>query len=92
MNFDLYERVLNQIKTHPETWNQIYYHRFCGTAHCFGGWAEILSGNVQSREDLNTKLVATRELGISHSEANYLFSVDRTFSDFEKFLEERRKS
>lgn len=45
-NTDLAERVLAQIKDHPETWNQDDYaiQTDCGTAYCVAGWASVMTG------------------------------------------------
>ena len=49
MNVENFKRVLGHIKAHPETWNQGEWH--CGTAHCFAGHAQIMSGKVSANSD-----------------------------------------
>lgn len=43
-NVLLLRQVLEQIETHPETWDQGVYR--CGTSMCFAGWAAELSGGT----------------------------------------------
>lgn len=52
MNIDLADRVLKQIKTHPETWDQQLWigTRECGTVGCFAGWTCILGDPTARKE------------------------------------------
>lgn len=91
MNRENYKEVLAQIESDPRSWDQKVWHRnrgplgICGSAHCFAGWAEILSGH---KADYRTAAFhAQRWLEISDQEATYLFAVERTLKDFHKFLE-----
>ncbi len=88
MNLDLYQRVLDQIKANPETWDQSLWHGSCWTKHCFAGWAEILSGQTPEKYYFGTRSRAARALKISVSQAEYLFHADRTLADFAVYLEQ----
>lgn len=41
-NAELAYRVLDHIDAHPTEWDQATWK--CGSSHCFGGWAVVLSG------------------------------------------------
>ena len=82
MNVENFKRVLDHIKAHPETWDQKGWH--CGTAHCFAGHAEIMSGNYFERSP--TRINAKTFLDISWIEAYYLFNSDRIIADFDDIL------
>lgn len=47
-DFELMDRVLDQISKNPKTWDQTTWRRptgnECGTAMCFAGWVADLSG------------------------------------------------
>ncbi len=59
VNTKLLRRILEQIESHPETWNQETWHSYgnwnpvteksCGTAHCVAGWAEIICGEYDEK-------------------------------------------
>lgn len=78
-NAENFKRVLDHIKANPCTWDQEAWH--CGSAHCFFGWAQIMSGHVPSA------LLARRDgrvwLGLSRAEAQFLSAATRTIADFE---------
>ena len=42
MNIERHNQIIAKIEENPSCWNQAHWH--CGTAHCYGGWAQILSG------------------------------------------------
>lgn len=82
MNIENYKKVLEQIETHPEAWDQTHWH--CNTVHCFAGHAQILSGH-----EANTCFVrrdARIWLDINLYESDYLFDADRTIEDFKDVL------
>lgn len=83
-NIENCKLVLTQIKNHPETWNQKYWH--CGTAHCFAGWAQILSG--KPADSTTARRDARIFLGLSAAEAEYYFHSERTLSELETVLED----
>lgn len=86
MNRENFKRVLDTIRANPESWNQWDWHSECGTAHCFAGHAEILSG-VRSDEFFykTTFEIAKKWLGLTEREASYIFRSNRTMEDFEDF-------
>ena len=55
------EKILHQITTHPETWNQEDWHNACGTKHCIAGWTIALSGKLGTylERNLTTPVAAT---------------------------------
>lgn len=89
MNEERFRQVLEQIENHPETWDQTDWHSDCGTAHCFAGWAQILSGapivKGHARRD------ARIYLDLSRDEADYYFNGDRTLEDFREALTYNRE-
>ena len=82
MNVENFKRVLDHIKAHPETWNQEKWH--CGTAHCFAGHAQIMSGHPIDKYYVEED--AKIFLNISYEQAVYLFMANRTIADFEAIL------
>ena len=92
MNRENFQRVLDQIKAHPETWEQEKWHTACGTAHCFAGWSQNFKrGFIPAPfSDLSSGDVTKRDacdfLQIDASQAAFLFLPWRTISDFEVFL------
>lgn len=82
MNTINYQKVLDQITQHPETWDQYTWH--CGTTHCFAGWAQILSG--QPACETTVRRDARIYLDLNLTEANYLFSRHRTLTDLTNAL------
>ena len=77
MNKQNYQRVLDQIEQHPDTWDQSQWH--CGSTHCFAGWAQLLSGKTSN--DKTTRRDARIYLDMSFCEADYFFSPHRTISE-----------
>ena len=77
-NQDNINRVLSIIEAHPETWDQETWHNACGTAHCFAGHGQILSGRpvgvISARHDARVLF------GFNYHEATYYFSGQRTLS------------
>ena len=82
-NLDNCKLVLAQIENHPETWDQKDWH--CQTAHCFAGWAQILSGKREN--NITVRRDARIFLGLSLREANYYFSSSRTLEELKTVLE-----
>ena len=85
MNAENFVRVLNWIKSNPEHWDQAHWH--CSTVNRFGGLVQIMSGKQFSANVVRRN--ARVFLDVSMSEADYLFSKDRTIGDFERFLSNR---
>lgn len=83
MNKKNFKKVLDQIRKHPETWNQETWH--CDTNHCFFGWAQMLSKGREDDEVIRAE--GMEFLGLSRLEADYLAEADRVFEDFQKFYE-----
>lgn len=81
-NKENYKLVLDKIISDPEHWNQRSYH--CGTSHCFAGWAQIISGKAINIK--TTRQDARIFLGLTKSEADFLFSSHRNLEDFKYFL------
>lgn len=102
---ELADRVLAQIKAHPETWNQEDYR--CETGMCFAGWACELSG-VQwyggPDEDYSdytvgpdgsmvpADVVARRLLGIPLSEGAELFHFYNDLTALEVIVNELKSA
>jgi hypothetical protein len=86
MNRENFQKVLDQIQSHPETWKQSSWH--CGTTHCFAGWAQILAG--KSPDEDTVRRDARMFLELSLADADYLFAPHRPLSDFREYLATNR--
>lgn len=105
MNIANFKRVLAAIDRNPEQWDQTTFHdaetaakgsEFCGTYHCFAGWAHILDlqdrkqpidvQNLPELSELEVIMAAERFLDISPDEADWLFKSDRAREDFDEAL------
>ncbi len=75
--------VMAQIEEHPEMWDQSSWH--CGTSHCFGGWAQVLSG-AQITSD-NVRHDARRWLGLTCREADLLFRGGNTLEKLREYVD-----
>ena len=74
MNIERHNQIIAKIEENPSCWNQKEWH--CGTAHCYGGWAQILSGkNADIRA---VRRDARQWLGLSSFEADRAFSSVNT--------------
>jgi hypothetical protein len=87
MNLANWKLVIDQIKANPSCWKQSSWH--CGTSHCFGGWAQILSG--KPADENTVRRDARVFLEISRTDADYYFSGDRIIEDFEWPLTDEAK-
>jgi len=47
------QRILDQIRSDPASWDQEHWHSVCGTKHCVAGWACELSGPLGHYLDMN---------------------------------------
>ena len=81
MNLENFNKVLAQIEANPSCWNQEDWH--CGSSHCFGGWAQILSGKEANLETVRGD--AREYLNISAVDANWLFRGTRTLEEIKSF-------
>ena len=82
MNKENFAKVLQQIESHPETWEQTRWH--CGTKHCLAGWAQILSGKEPN--DNTVRRDARAFLDLSMAEADYLFDSWCSVEEFRDVL------
>ena len=88
MNISRFKAILDQIKKHPETWNQCEWHSECGTAHCIAGWAQVHSGKYNKDYEYSYACKdAQKWLELTYAEAEYLFSPYRTMEEFDIILE-----
>jgi hypothetical protein len=78
--------VLAKIEAHPETWYQASWH--CDTTHCFGGWAQILSGCEQTERAAQVRRDARRWLGLTRYEADLLFAGQNTLQRIRELVEQ----
>ena len=96
MNAENFAKVIAAIDADPSSWDQIEWHSWCMTKHCFAGHAQILSGAVFKRTkeygDLSrfTKFDAMEWLDLNSAEADYLFHPSRTMDDFRDFLKQHQ--
>ena len=83
MNIERHNQIIAKIEENPSCWNQAHWH--CGTAHCYGGWAQILSGK---KADIATSRRDARQwLDLSFWEAGISFSVFNTLEDLKNLPE-----
>jgi hypothetical protein len=43
---DLDRKILDQLDSHPESFDMSRWHNSCGTAHCEAGWAVVMAGDA----------------------------------------------
>jgi len=92
MNAENFAKVIAAIDADPSSWDQIHWHSWCMTTHCFAGHAQILSGApLKKREgghDFSSFAGsdAIRWLDLTDYDADYLFNPCRTMDDFRDFL------
>jgi hypothetical protein len=82
-NVERHNQIIAQIEKHPETWNQKKWH--FGTAHCYGGWAQIFSG-----KEINEKTArkdAMEWLGLTEVEVPIAFNGFNTLEFLKKLPE-----
>ena len=70
MNVELLLKIKEQILKEPENFVMSVYH--CGTAHCIGGWAQVMTG---PRVDSMVTTDALNALDISLAQGDKLFYV-----------------
>jgi len=92
MNAENFAQVIAAIDADPSSWDQVEWHSWCMTKHCFAGHAQILSGVPFKRMlvGLFARSDAVRWLDLKASEADYLFNPSRTMADFRDFLKQHQ--
>lgn len=86
MNQERYQKIINQILEHPESWNQCVYHSHCRTKHCIAGWAQMHRNGGTCNpwgSDGIIRAEAAEWLELLPSQARYLFFSTRTFRELE---------
>jgi hypothetical protein len=83
MNIELHNKIIAKITANPECWNQESWH--CGTSHCYGGHAQIMSGNPAN--DTTVRRDARIALDLSGPEADYAFAGSRTLEELKELPE-----
>ena len=86
-NLELHNRIIAQIEKDPDNWNQDKWE--CGTAHCYGGWAILLSG--EKTDFYDPTLDVKKLLNLSWGDTGYVISPCRTLKQL-KALPEYIKS
>ena len=95
-NWDLINRVVEQIDSRPETWNQGVWkaETKCGTAYCFAGWTAAMEGARwhplwSSTLDDGTGVwaFAHDHLGLSGDQSEALFRGDNSREVIEDVLD-----
>lgn len=76
--------ALAQIETHPETHDQMTWH--CDTAHCVGGWGQILAGKKPN--DATAQRDARQFFGLTYYEADRLFAAHNTLDRIREIIEQ----
>ncbi len=80
MNLDLHARIIKEIRSNPEGWDNGKWH--CKTTHCYAGFAQILSGTKPDRYSAANE--ARIALGLNESESRYMFAANRTLAELER--------
>lgn len=81
-------KVLGIIEARQDSWDQIEWH--CGTSHCFGGFAQLLSRGLPLTKACPLKLTERAEaearvwLGLSEDEACDLFAGCNQIQDIRR--------
>ena len=60
------QRILDQVMSNPESWDQTQWHNACGTKHCIAGWACQLSGPLGQYLDHNLGTATAATLLLWH--------------------------
>ena len=81
-NIELHNRIIQQIESHPETWDQTLWH--CGTTRCYGGWAAVLCGASWNPCVIKS---AISSLNLTERQANYAFGSARTLEELKALPE-----
>ena len=81
INIKLLNQAIEWITSNPNQWSQLHWH--CGTTHCIAGIVQMLVEKEDpsleySGSNIFTKDVAQKNLGLSDSQAEYLFMNSRT--------------
>ena len=84
MNIANIKMVLDKIKAEPHLWDQDHWHSFCGTRHCFAGWAQVMSGNLPSEKYARQDAQAFFEM--DDNVASYAFWSRTTLEELEELL------
>lgn len=96
INVELLQETLAYIKAHPKEWDQTEW--FCGTSACFAGWAAVLAGHKRMGRHTFSVMnpetgrrgyvwnVATRELGLTDTQASELFAGGNDFYALEQVV------
>ena len=82
LNIPLLRAIQAKIKEEPGMFTMSAWHMsayrgclgevyHCGTAHCIGGWAQVLSGATVS--NIGVERAAMEALGLTREQANRLF-------------------
>ena len=88
MNKTNFARVVYEIKANPSQWGQTTpYHNLANNKHDFVGFAHLLCPDYNRMDMAHIIYAKARQfLNVADSEAQWLFSHKRTFSDFEVLL------
>ena len=87
MNLENFKLVLDHIEAFPESWCQDEWH--CGTAHCFAGHAQILSGKLPDSGTVRADAMAFLE--IDAEEAQWLFFNWGALKQFQDYYSLRKQ-
>jgi hypothetical protein len=79
--------AVNEILAHPETWDQRHWH--CNTKHCVFGHCQILAGRPVNESIIFSEVQEL--LDISHGDASWLSSGDRTLPEIYCFTKALRE-
>lgn len=86
MNQERYQKIIDQIREHPESWRQYTYHSACRTRHCIAGWAQMHRNGGTCDPWANEGTIrdeAAEWLELLPSQVTYLFFSTRTFQELE---------
>lgn len=90
MNIELLNKVKTKILEEPENLKMEMFH--CGSAHCIGGWAQVLSG--RGILNSNNREPAMNLLALTTFESYTLFDLkcwpDKFLKDYEDNIDDKQ--
>ena len=82
-NFELHNKVIEQIENNPENWNQFVWDK--KSCRCYGGWALTLAGLKINRGE--ARFDAQRVLGLTTLEVFYAFDPNKILEELKALPE-----
>lgn len=94
VNVAALKALIKEIKSNPNIYSQQYWvlTTECGTSYCIAGLCYVRYSDSATKSDndevaMNAIHFASKFLGLSQRQANYLFSPARTLEQIEEFAD-----